>query len=499
MEEKIDDNIKTLSNKEKFGEVITPKSLVEEMYHVWNHAIHNTPLFMDDQVKIRKIFEPGSGNGVFYDVFYNHDEHPTCFGLPRDQVEYTMNEINAEHESSLKKRVHPRDQSHTKLIMNDVFNIDFESDGTLCSYDLVVGNLPFNSANKKFVPALSQKTCKSTTQYNHQITAKTIWTSITHLCFEQILADNGIFFCIIPCIWLKPDRAGIYELFCNTYTIHYLRIYNCQDANKIFRYNCQTPICYVMVQKKWNIHKMMDDVISHSDMWGLDAQSRIQNIQLYCTKREQFHPFQLIPGLCIPTHHADLFQKHISYFVNQHKNGKPVTSILQAIGNTFHKISSMKPSVYQAKTMETKMFDLQLHKLDASDDASYKIITGAKLFKDKSLGLNGFVSREQGCFQTHKKLILPHKRIPAFLEDRNGEYGCYGRDMYVWLCNTDHDMQKYQDLFQCSFIQEMIQFGFRVRMNFIEKYVFAYIPDPTSCHFDITEYRRFMDIESNNS
>ena len=104
MEEKIDDNIKTLSNKEKFGEVITPKSLVEEMYHVWNHAIHNTPLFQDDQVKIRKIFEPGSGNGVFYDVFYNHDEHPTCFGLPRDQVEYTMNEINAEHESSLKKR-----------------------------------------------------------------------------------------------------------------------------------------------------------------------------------------------------------------------------------------------------------------------------------------------------------------------------------------------------------------------------------------------------------
>ena len=131
--------------------------------------------------------------------------------------------------------------------MNDVFNIDFESDGTLCSYDLVVGNLPFNSANKKFVPALSQKHANllhnTITKLRRKQSGHPSHTSV----LNKYLRIMAFFASLLHLV--KPDRAGIYELFCNTYTIHYLRIYNCQDANKIFRYNCQTPICYVMVQK----------------------------------------------------------------------------------------------------------------------------------------------------------------------------------------------------------------------------------------------------------
>ena len=53
-------------NKDKYGEVFTPESLVSMM-------IHDTKKIMGDQFfkKRQKIFETGAGKGIFYDTL-NH-------------------------------------------------------------------------------------------------------------------------------------------------------------------------------------------------------------------------------------------------------------------------------------------------------------------------------------------------------------------------------------------------------------------------------------------
>ena len=64
--------------------------------------------------------------------------------------------------------------------------------------------------------------------------------------------------------------------------------------------------------------------------------------------------------------------------------------------------------------------------------------------------------------------------MAKFVKDYDGKYGVYGR-VYVFHCSCD-EVDFLYDYFQIDFVQTMINDGFKVRMNFIEKHVFNYFP-----------------------
>ena len=453
-----------MNNKEKHGEVLTPAWFVNEMYDLLSNNIHN----YIDVTKNVNIFEPGCGKGIFYEVFNErelfHKSH------------YRMNEINGEHFNNLynliggNKQWSSKDNNHkVDILEGDLFKInidDFEGE-----IDIVIGNLPFNSNGRKFIPSFSKSGEHIPKSRSNSLT---LWTTMTHFCFEKLLNKNGLFFCIIPCIWLKPDRAGIYELFTQIYTIQYLKIFDSYEANKIFNYQCQTPMCYVLVQKKINIHKALE----------------YSRFNIYDNETKQWTNFTLLENNCIPTNHINLFKKHVEYFTRWCNN-------TNNMGHYVKKISCMRKEMLDHKIKIYEKGGLE------GDDAKlvvgnktlkcYKIITGS-IFDKKTnkLTLNGFTCENPGLYQEYIKLILPHKRLAKFIKDSNYDYGLSGRDMFVFFCKTKEDLDKLYDFVNLPHIQKMIESGFCIRMNFIEKYVFSYFPWILEEYFDITHYMNYI-------
>ena len=116
----------------------------------------------------------------------------------------------------------------------------------------------------------------------------------------------------------------------------------------------------------------------------------------------------------------------------------------------------------------------------------YKVITGASIIRNSnepdSMILHGVVSKEYGAYYGIPKLILPHKRLLRFFKDYDGTYSCYGRDMHVFLFdsveNAKHQIDSLASYLSNDSIRNIIESGFCIRMNFIEKYPFKYINYP---------------------
>ena len=437
------------NNKNKYGEVFTPPSLIQQMLD--DLELCSKYNYCDLSLsQIKQIFEPGAGKGVFYDVFINQNK---CFNID-ESFQYVMNEINQEHLEDL-QNVSKNYTKNTEIILQDCLDLNC-TESKSCSYDLVIGNLPFNCDTKKFVPSLAvnHKDDKSVTQSK----SVTLWPKITHFCFQNILKPGGYFFAIIPCIWLKPDRSGIYNLFTKENSIIFLKTFDCETANKMFGYHCQTPICYVLVQKK--------------------KTNNCNQFKLYNHIKGEYFNFNLTPGKCIPTNLVEFFSKSSEYMKK-----RQISSCFEHV----LKISTLNPTCLAGEISRFPKGGLE--NLDV-DDETYKIITGS-IFdkKTKRLTLNGFTSTVPCLYYGKPKLILPHKRLAKFYRDYDGTYSCFGRDMYVFLCDNKKQIDELYDFFNNNaIVNQMIENGFTTRMNFIEKYVFQYIPWIFNNNFDCNHY-----------
>lgn len=458
------------NNKNKYGEVFTPPSLVQQMIDDLTFCGGGDGADDLSLSQVKSVFEPGAGKGVFFDVFVNKNK---CFH-EHNHFKYILNEINAEHLEDL-QQVCKNHAKHADILLQDCLGLDINME---C--DLVIGNLPFNCDTKKFVPALAinHKDDKHVTQSK----SVTLWTKITHFCFDRVLKTGGYFFAIIPCIWLKPDRSGIYDLFTRDHSIILLKTFDCKTANRLFDYNCQTPICYVLVQKK----KTNDNEKENNG--GSNVHKK--HFKLYDHINAKYTDFRHIYGKCIPTHFVEHFSNH-SHYIEQRQISSCYDHVL--------KISTLNPTCLSGETKRFSKGGLEDYPVDGSgcgsDDEFYKIITGS-LFDKKTnkLTLNGFISSVPCLYYGKPKLILPHKRLAKFFKDYDGTYSCFGRDMYVFLCDSENQIDELYDFLNGTdsvIVNQMIESGFTIRMNFIEKYVFQYIPWIFDTKFDYKSYKEF--------
>lgn len=354
-------------NKHKFAEVFTPPELVKEILE-------------KIETKNKRIYEPGVGQGAFLEQVNDYESYDGCEINPTPKLTIFNSKINIFH--------------------GDFFN------HSLKEYDIILGNPPFYQDGFKGPP------CAKTRK------GKTIWPQIVKRCWEH-LAPNGILAMVLPCIWLKPDKEKIYNLF-TEHQILYLRVYTCVESNKLFNYKAQTPCCYVIVKKTKR---------KYLEPMQIYDQNTINSIS-------KFVSFTLKPGYCIPTQNAELIQSF-----------KPTMKINPI------KIAFIK------KELETTLVKEPKGQINV-----YPLIT---TYKDT---IYGYESTQPGKYQGIPKIIMAHKTFPILFLDKEGSYGLYGRDKYVFIGNI---MEQYEYLSQ-PIVQKIIK-SFTVRMNFIEKDIFKYL------------------------
>ncbi len=194
-------------------------------------------------------------------------------------------------------------------------------------------------------------------------------------------------------------------------------------------------------------------------------------------------------GNCIPTNRIQYFIYHSQYIKE-----RQISSCYQHV----LKISTLNPECLAGEIVRFSKGGLEHydenHKHDEAKEKkkSYKIITGSLFDKKTSyLTLNGFISNVPCLYYGKPKLILPHKRLAKFFKDYDGNYSCFGRDMYVFLCDNKEQIDELYDFLSGNaIVNQMIQNGFTIRMNFIEKYVFQYIPWIFDDRFDYHSYNQ---------
>ena len=480
-------------NKYKLGQVFTPKHLVHEMWSIFKNDIFTPNIY---NLTPLKIFEPGAGKGIFYDTFFDVFDK-------KDYSKYVMNEINEKDMSpylSLVLEKHNYCQMD-QIVYKDFFSISDKDLGNKKrdkGFDIAVGNLPFHVNGMKQVPCAEFNIDKHNT--NKSVNTKegqTIWTDMLRdiITKETFLKKKGFGMFIIPLIWLKPDKSGIYELLTHKCKIICLKTYTCTEANKVFGYNAQTPLCYVMFQK-------IDYVIER------------QIFKCYDPTTQQFVNFELFLncGLCIPTKYVNMNNDVINWWKQvTNKLQLPLTINKYSLSNCLHKVCHMKKEVINNKKLESNIdISSEVDNMKINNFKSeglYYNITGAELKKRSGsihdYVLKGFFGTYPGAHYGVPKLIIPHKRVGICLLDKKGEFGLYGRDKYVILFPKSkgeseneilekmEKMKRVYDFLNMEIIQKMMD-SFKIRMNFIEKYMFEYMPNILDEEYGEYFYDSFM-------
>ena len=104
----------------------------------------------------------------------------------------------------------------------------------------------------------------------------------------------------------------------------------------------------------------------------------------------------------------------------------------------------------------------------ATIESPYPLIT---TYKDT---IYGYESTQPGKYQGIPKIIMAHKTFPILFMDKEGGYGLYGRDKYVFTGPTIQNIMDQYDYLSQPDVQKIIK-SFTIRMNFIEKDIFKYL------------------------
>lgn len=420
-----------MNNKEKYAEVKTPNILAELLIEKCLPHCHH----------ISNIIEPGIGEGIFYKTFTK-----SCM-IQNHNIKYTGIEINNEYTHIL--NAFKKENELFNFVIDDFLEYDLSPYKT--KKKLFIGNLPFH--NNGCVKTPSNDTL------NKKNDGKTIWPNIVRKCMDVCNEGDVIAF-IIPCIWLKPDRNKIYELF-TRHKILYLHLFSCADSNKLFNYSGQTPTCIIILK-----------YINEIETNDIPMCCGIDNIQ-----KSEFI-FKLEPHLCIPTSNPDLLLKSIS-FMKKYS--------IQSLRQNVKKIANMKQNVINGKIKELPENSILTYK--KNKEHYYVLKSISTLNKDGEIyEMNGWIGTQPGEYDGVPKIILGHGRLPIPYLDEKGLYGIYGRDKYCIFSekNDKKELELLYSFLSQPIIQKII-LSFKIRMNFYELCIFDYVINPLLCNKQILD------------
>ena len=405
-------------DKEMYGEILTPFFLIHDMFSLLPASVF--------QQKNKRWLDTGAGSGFFGMVLYyklyeglrqqiplHHERHTHIIENMLFMVELRENNIE-----KLKQMFGEK----ANIIYCDFLSTDYHP-SLIKSFDYIIGNPPFHFNGVKKVPTNTIKSKKTD--------GVTPWISFIKRSIS-LLKSNGSLLYIVPSIWMKPDKARVYQLLTG-YHLQKIKCYTNTETNQLFSGEAQTPTCAFLLKKK--------------------PQSTLlpQNIELFDKDRDTFISYTLQPGNPIPLFGATIIQK-LQRFVKISGNHLQVTKTNMPKKNIILSCSTSSTHIYP-----------NIHTCTLNGLNPILKIT----YSDQPLAFYG-----------EMKLCLAHKMYGFPFLDTNGEYGISNRDNYVIANKSIIELKQIAKFLRTKTALYIFEAA-RYRMKYLEKYAFEFIPDIT--------------------
>lgn len=412
-----------VKNKQQYGEVKTDFSLINKYF------LDMIPeeLFLNENLK---WLDPGSGTGNFSICIFKRlmfslkDKIPDIKKRKKHIITNMlfMVEINIENIEILKNIFGEN---------ANIYHHDYLTwDGSGNRFDIIIGNPPFNNDGFKKVP-----TNLKISKLND---GNTIWTSFVKHSF-QLLEKKGYLSMIVPAIWLKPDKAKIYDLL-TKYKIHKLKSFTNTQTNQLFHGQAQTPSSIFLLQ----------NIPTDNKLFIYDENDKIHN---YYLKKDS--PIPII-GISV----INKLQKYVDDvgYINIIKTNLPAKHI----------------EIYDKKKSDLNLTNITTCILEKSNP---KLV---------------FNYSYVPCpYYNKPKLVLAHGMYGFPFLDAKGEYGISNRDKYVIIDRSIEDLQKFKHFLSTKLAIYIFE-STKYRMKYLEKYAFELLPD-------ITKIKDFPEVIDDNS
>jgi hypothetical protein len=431
----------TVSKEDKlhFGEIYSPFSLIQNMFNLFNPEVFSN--------KHAKWLDTGAGTGYFsmilFDllnkglatIIFNEEERKTHI---IENMIYLI-ELKTSNLTILRDRFGPK---------ANIIGMDFLSYNTTINFDYIIGNPPYNANGLKKVP--------TNTKTKKKEDGRTVWMHFIKKSLLLLKADIGQLCYIVPSLWMKPDKAGLYNLL-TKYKIEKLNCLTNTATNKLFKGEAQTPTCYFLLT-----NTITSTTSTTTNMHTIHTHT-INIFDKICNKYIDY-TFSL--GLSLPLFAQSIIQK-LQPFIT--KAGGPIKVIKTNMPGKNSLISNTYDSIHFPYANITTC-----------------LLNGLQ----PELAINYSSSPQVYANQT--KLVLAHKMYGFPYLDKEGKYGISNRDNYVILLKpgekTLADLEKLQDFLSTKFVLYIYEAA-RYRMKYLEKYAFEFLPDltklpdfPTSLH-----------------
>jgi hypothetical protein len=414
--------------KNLYGEINTPYSFISKMLSIIPDE--------DFKKKDLKWLDAGAGHGnysicLFIILFKSLEPIIPNEVERKEHIIHNMLymvEINSDNIFALRSTFGPNAN-----IIEDNY-IQWVTD---LRFDYIIGNPPYNCDGVKKVPTKNNASKKED--------GNTIWTEFIKQNIS-LLKTGGKMNVLIPSIWMKPDKAGMYELLLK-YQIERLHTLDSSEVNKLFNYHVQTPICYFLLTKRENNENI------HAT----------KQIELYDELNNNYISFNLKKEIPIPLCFASIVNK---FLVLRDKYGK--LNVIKT--NMPPKGAILNDSISLAYPFQN-VNTTTLNKSNKRPELQFKY------------------SNEELAFHGQPKIIMAHKMYGFPYVDKEGLYGISTRDNYI----INNKPIKELELIKEFLSTELILFLFettRYRMRYLEKYVFEYIPDFSKIPEAVTMYNK---------
>lgn len=363
------------------------------------------------------------------------------------------------------KQIKDHDERHSHIVNNMIFIVELNSEFILdlqnlfgekninhcdflkyepeIKFDFVIGNPPYNNY-----------------LFKNQCNYTSVWQAFIKKAFE-LVKDKGHVLFITPSIWMKNTHPSYQFMIHNK--LKRLHTMSKIKTNQEFQGNAQVPSSYFLAMK---------------------TGKKIEKIKLYddaVNKYINFDPNYKEKGFSIPLSAASIIEKMQKYV---RKYG-----FLDAIK------TNLRPERHDDLTVSENI----------SPELVYKNIKTCHIDKktQKTVLIIEY-SNKQCPFQDEPKIVLPHKMYGYSYYDKQGEYGCSGRDNYVIIGKKDAEFEKLHKFF-CTRLWLTLTDAARYRQSFLDKQVFSFFPDITKIPDfpeEITEtsiynYFDFSEVERN--
>jgi hypothetical protein len=420
-------------DKNNYGIVYTPNSLVDKILDLIPLPYYKNPSL--------KWLDIGAGNGAFSINLYNRLMNNLSNIIPNNSTRKAhilenmiyMCEIYIPHINKLETLF-----SHkTNIIKSDFLSLNINEVLSTGLFNIIIGNPPYNINGALKTP--TNNSFKKT-EDGKQVYVEFIKKSLI------LLEKNGLLALIIPALWMKPDKAGLYNILVNNdFTINYLHCFSTSETQKEFLYQAQTPTCFFC------------------GMYGKVHPQK--SIPIYDKIHKTYINYVLLPNYPIPTHGVAIINK-LLYYVTQvgylkvyKSNSPPKKSIF---GKPF--TNTMTTNTMQNdKNISTNILNIKTTNLSNKTP---------QLIKNYSNILQHYANIP--------KLILSHKMYGFPYLDSSGNYGISSRDNYILTIN-DYSLEELKQI-QAFLSTKFALFIFSTtnyRMRYLEKYAFLFLPNIT--------------------